>query len=103
MVLYTKKRDHNDNIEGKTILMQLIFIQILYVMNNTLASINYKGTQVSRFGMNLGFSCSKGMLGFTVLDECCLPSSFATTASFLSEKPPMTTVPICDDMPIELL
>jgi hypothetical protein len=42
--------------------MQLVFIQILYIMHNTFAGINFKRTQVSRFGMHWGLPCSKEML-----------------------------------------
>jgi hypothetical protein len=42
--------------------MQLISIQILNIMHNTLASINYKGTRISRFGMHRGLPCSKEIL-----------------------------------------
>jgi hypothetical protein len=41
--------------------------------------------------------CSNGKLGSVVLDECCLPSSSATAASFSGEKPLTTTGPTCDD------
>jgi hypothetical protein len=55
--------------------MQLISIQIIYIMHNTLASINYKRTQqISRFGMHQGLPCSKKMLGSAALDECYPPS-----------------------------
>jgi hypothetical protein len=47
--------------------------------------------------MQRGLPCSNGMLGFTAHDECCPPSSSAIAGSFSSEKPPMMTVPTCDD------
>jgi hypothetical protein len=42
--------------------MQLISIQILYIMHNTLASINYKRIQVSKFGTHWSLSCLKEKL-----------------------------------------
>jgi hypothetical protein len=49
--------------------MELISIQILYVMHNTLASINYKRTRVSKFNMHRGLPCSREKLGSMALDE----------------------------------
>jgi hypothetical protein len=74
-------------------------MQILYIMHNTLASINYNKTRVSRFAMHQGLPYSKGKLGSVALDECCPPSS-SPAASFSGGKPPMTIVSTCVDMPI---
>jgi hypothetical protein len=47
--------------------------------------------------MHRALPCSKGMLGSMVLDECCPPSSSTIATSFSGGKPPLMTVPTCDD------
>jgi hypothetical protein len=76
--------------------MQLISIQIIYVVHNTLASINYKSTWVSRFDMHRGLLCSKEMLESVTLHEVVLQVPLQHCPS-LEEETPTTTFPTCDD------
>jgi hypothetical protein len=76
--------------------MQLISKQILYVTHNTLASINYKRTRVSRFHMHQGLPCSKETLEYAMLHEV-VPQAPLWQHPSLAEEAPMMMFPTCDD------